>query len=193
MRVFNHYKSVHGARQFFYAQNDSVELLLEFGFPLAILTLALLAVFTFRHLRTDSPTTAGLLAALAVFFLHSRRVRFYIPANLILAVARSGSESQPKRFRVATSFSQAVGALAMLAIGWLQFTGWYHSWRPFYGSSPNPASDLRRSLALWPFAVDHITQLRIASENFRKLPRARQSIERKQSTPRRPVRFAFTP
>ncbi len=177
VRVFNHYKEAHGDGTFWHAENDYIELILELGFPLALLAFGGLILAAARIRRESSRDAAGILAALAAFGIHaSGEFVSHIPANLILASAllgtaaarwtpaRSAEIHKPGRRRL-YPFIRLMGPPVFLAASLLQFTAAFHSWRTNRALTPTEAAkSLDRSLALWPFAVDRqIGRLRMAS------------------------------
>jgi O-antigen ligase len=167
VRAFDHYKAGDGDRTFWHAENDGVELVLEFGVLGSVVLL--LALFKTISLKHDSPVTAAALAALTVFVCHSL-VEFvsYMPANLILAAALFGFVSKGSDEAISPApIWRAIPALAVLILAGLQMGAWQAHWSAYRAATPGEAiARIERSLALWPFAVErHVGLVRAEARN----------------------------
>jgi O-antigen ligase len=163
LRVYNFYKTDAGDSAFLHAENDYIELPLEYGLHGAtFLFVAILIVVRKSFARIDTPLIAGIAGALTIFAIHCcGEFISYVPANLILiasllgfALGRStvASETNPRPLQLAAAF-------AMLAISVLQFAAWFQF-------SQATAPQVQRSIALWPFAPNReIALLRLRSRD----------------------------
>jgi len=168
-RVFDHYKTDHGDSTFSHAENDWIELFLEYGIPGALLIcLGLALVLRSAFGESISPLGAGALGALVVFAVHAGgEFVAHIPANLMLAAALAGFASGRSiipNSQAATRNPQVLAWL-LIVVSALQGFAWWNSWQAARSDAPLPL--IERSLAAWPFAVNrHIGELRaVAKEN----------------------------